>query len=388
MVNHALSALKQAQDQIFLLAEQAEQDRMFPRDIVGIMEQTNAWQAIYPKEVGGGCESANELVEMWQQCSYIDGSFGWLAIAHVLAASHCSVYLPKKGFDEVFSKKGQTLIAGQYQPNGRGYVEEEGYRLTGRWSFGSGIHLAEWVVAGFIQVDNGNVIKTDAGDPEVIIAVIPIKDVEVFGDWKTTGLKGTGSINYSVNDIFVPKDRCFKFSAGEANRGSSLYRMGILPLSALSHGCWALGMTNRVLTELRQLGTKIVRANEKLPLASKDSFKEDWARIKARALASEALLVSAASLAKDHLQTHSTLSEVLIEKVRLAATFANEICAEAAEIAYKNLGASAISEHNNVERVLRDIQTGRQHMMISPQSYIDVTTRNFERIDEGESRNG
>ncbi|TBT43648.1 hypothetical protein D5E79_12380 [Vibrio parahaemolyticus] len=105
MVNHALSALKQAQDQIFLLAEQAEQDRMFPRDIVGIMEQTNAWQAIYPKEVGGGCESANELVEMWQQCSYIDGSFGWLAIAHVLAASHCSVYLPKKGFVKYFRKR-------------------------------------------------------------------------------------------------------------------------------------------------------------------------------------------------------------------------------------------------------------------------------------------
>ena len=279
MVYHALSALKQAQDQILLLAEQAEQDRMFPRGIVGIMEKTNAWRSIYPTEVGGECESPDELVEMWQQCSYIDGSFGWLAIAHVLAAAHCSVYLPNKGFEEVFSNKGQTLIAGQYQPNGRGYVEEAGYRLTGRWSFGSGIHLAEWVVAGFIQVDNASVIKTDSGEPEVMIAVIPIEEVEIFGDWQTTGLKGTGSINYSVNDIFVPHDRCFKFDSGEAKRGSSLYRMGILPLSALSHGCWALGMTNRVLTELKLLGKKIVRANEKLPLASKDGFKEDWARI-------------------------------------------------------------------------------------------------------------
>jgi indole-3-acetate monooxygenase len=369
------SALAHVRPQIELLATQAEQIGTFPSEIVGIMEETLVWSSTYPKEAGGVCEDARSLVQMWKSCSEIDGSFGWLAISYGLAASNCTVYLPDQGFEEVFSVTKSPLIAGQYRPNGRGYVESGGYRLTGNWAYGSGIQLANWVVAGFLQIEDGKVVKSGDSTPEIMIALIAKEDVVISGALSTTGLIGTGSLNYSVNELFIPKYRCYSFDGASILRGGSIHHLGITPLSALSHGCWAQGMTERVLKELEQLGRKVVRASDSKPIQAKDTFKEDWARMKARSLASEALLISSTETAASYYEENKVLLPKHQQNIRLAASYANEVCAEAAEIAYRQLGTSAVVKRNPIERVLRDIQTGRQHIMISPQSYVDLATQ-------------
>ncbi|MGW1442036.1 acyl-CoA dehydrogenase family protein [Serratia rhizosphaerae] len=370
--------LEQYRDVFLKLADEAESAGQMPTELKSIMKECGIWQYLYPQEAGGNCREAADLIDIWQACAAIDGSFGWLAIAYVLAASHCAIYLQPSAYQQVFASGSQPIIAGQYQPNGRGTMVEGGYLLSGKWAFGSGIHHADWAVAGFIPLDGDSVVKGDDGKPEIMIAVIPREAITLSGCWDTTGLRGTGSINYSCEELFIPHAFCYRFEAPEAVRGGALHRIGITEISAVSHGSWALGMAQRVVDEMTSMARKTLRANESLPLAKKETFLLDLARAAARVKSARAFLTAATEQAQHEVAQSSSILPQTQKEIRLSATFANEICAEIAEMAYRQMGTSAIARRNPLERVLRDIQTGRQHMMISPQSYISVAKTWFE----------
>ncbi|MEI2263934.1 acyl-CoA dehydrogenase family protein [Erwinia sp. CGal63] len=367
------------------LADEAETAGQMPAEAIAIASRCGLWQHLCPQPAGGNCTDAAELIDLWKACATLDGSFGWLSIAYVLATTHCALYLQPSAWQQVFADGPSPVIAGQYQPNGRGMLTEGGYTLTGKWSFGSGIHHADWAVAGFIQVDGSEIIKDLDGRPEIMIAVIPRRSLTLSGSWDTTGLRGTGSISYGCENLFIPSAFCYRFEDPEALRGGALHRIGITEISAVSHGSWALGMAQRVIDEMLMLARKTLRANESQPLARKETFLLDLARSSARLRAAQAFLTSATAQAQLEVeQTAGILSQTQNE-IRLAATFANEVCAEIAEIAYRQMGTAAIARRNPLERVLRDIQTGRQHMMISPQSYVNVA-RSWLEVDNERKR--
>ncbi|MGK6327845.1 acyl-CoA dehydrogenase family protein [Erwinia sp. DT-104] len=367
------------------LADEAETAGQMPAEAIAVANRCGIWQHLCPQPVGGNCTDAAELIDLWKACAALDGSFGWLSIAYVLATTHCALYLQPSAWQQVFADGAFPLIAGQYQPNGRGRVTEGGYTLTGKWAFGSGIHHADWAVAGFIQVDNSEVVKDLDGRPEIMIAVIPRQSLTLSGHWDTTGLRGTGSINYSCENLFIPAAFCYRFEDPESLRGGALHRIGITEISAVSHGSWALGMAQRAIDEMLLLARKTLRANESQPLARKETFLLDLARSAARLQAAQAFLTSATTKAQREVEQTAGILRQTQNEIRLAATFANEICAEIAEIAYRQMGTAAIARRNPLERVLRDIQTGRQHMMIGSQSYINVARTWFE-VDNASKR--
>lgn len=363
-------------------SDKAESTGQMPYEVITAVRNYGIWQHLCPQEIGGNCTDAAELIDIWKECAKVDGSFGWLSIAYVLATTHCALYLQPSAWQQIFSDDSLPVIAGQYQPNGYGRRIEGGYSLTGKWAFGSGIHHADWVVAGFIQTNEDGIVKDVDGKPEILIAVIPRASLSLSGDWDTTGLRGTGSINYSCENLFIPSAFCYRFKNPEALRGSALHRIGITEISAVSHGSWALGMAQRVIDEIRALAKKTLRANESSPLAKKDTFLLDLARATARLKSAQAFLTSVTTQAQHEVEKTAGITQQTQNEIRLAATYANEICAEIAEIAYRQMGTTAIARRNPLERVLRDIQTGRQHMMISPQSYISVAKTWFEENDD------
>ncbi len=363
-------------------ADRAESAGRMPDEAIATARQCGFWQYLCPQEIGGGCTDAAELIDIWKACATVDGSFGWLSIASVLATTHCALYLQPSAWQQIFTEDTFPVIAGQYQPNGRGKITEGGYTLTGKWAFGSGIHHADWAVAGFIQTRESEIVKDIGGKPEIMIAVIPRESLTLSGDWDTTGLRGTGSINYSCENLFIPAAFCYRFDNPEALRGGGLHRIGITEISAVSHGSWALGMAQRVTDEMRSLAKKTLRANEGAPLAKKETFLLDLARATARLRSAQAFLTSATMQAQYEVENFAAIASHTRSEIRLAATYANEICAEIGEIACRQMGTAAIARRNPLERALRDIQTGRQHMMISPQSYINVAKTWFEVNDD------
>ena len=203
-------------------AEAAESERMrtLTPAIVDEMWASGLMSAFNPVAAGGVEPSFAEMIETWIEMAWQDGSFGWVGIANLPSSFAAAAYLPDDGFAEVFTAHdNRVTMGGQFFPNGQGIAVEGGYRLSGSWSFGSGTGHSEYVAAGFFPMDDGEVRWISEGLPDMQVAVVP-RDEIVFNDgWHVQGLKGTGSYDYSVEDVFVPAHRTFALFSTRATPG-------------------------------------------------------------------------------------------------------------------------------------------------------------------------
>src|SRR5215468_8180976 len=163
-----------------------------------------------PKPAGGVEPSFPEMTETWIEMAWQDGSFGWIGIANLPSTFAAGAYLPDDGFAEVFTAHDDRVtMGGQFFPNGTGIAVDGGYQVTGAWNFGSGTGHSEYVAAGFMPMVDGDLVWITEGVPELRVAIVPRGDVRFTDGWHVQGLKGTGSYDYELEDVFVPEARTF-----------------------------------------------------------------------------------------------------------------------------------------------------------------------------------
>jgi alkylation response protein AidB-like acyl-CoA dehydrogenase len=116
-------------------------------------------------------------------------------------------FLDERVAKEMFPRLDMTT-AGLLFPTGRAERVDGGYRLTGRWQFGSGITHADWVISGAFIYEDGEPVD---GSHDSILLMVAREDVEIIDTWHTTGLAGSGSCDYAIHDVFVPEGRTLTF---------------------------------------------------------------------------------------------------------------------------------------------------------------------------------
>jgi alkylation response protein AidB-like acyl-CoA dehydrogenase len=171
------------------------------------MWDTGLMTFMNPAAAGGHEPGFAEMLDIWQRMAWLDGSFGWIGIANLPSSAAVAAYLPDEGFEEVFGSGERVTMGGQFAPNGQGVKVEGGYRLTGSWNFGSGTGHSPFVCAGFLPIDDGNFCFDDDGQISLMAAVLPRDEITFTDGWHVQGLKGTGSYDYEVADVFVPEHR-------------------------------------------------------------------------------------------------------------------------------------------------------------------------------------
>ena len=252
-------------------AADSERARTMAPAIVDEMWASGLMSAFNPVAAGGVEPSFAEMIETWIEMAWQDGSFGWIGIANLPSSFAAAAYLPDEGFAEVFTAHDHHVtMGGQFFPNGQGTVVEGGYRVSGSWSFGSGTGHAQYVAAGFFPMDNGEMRWVSDGLPEMRVAIIPREQITFLDGWHVQGLKGTGSYDYSVQDVFVPEHRTFGLFAREPHRGTSpATRMGLMPVTAAGHASWALGVAKSMLDDVQDLAAAKYRMSDMASLASR-----------------------------------------------------------------------------------------------------------------------
>ena len=141
-------------------AEAAESERLrtLTPAIVDEMWASGLMSSFNPIAAGGDEPTFAEMIETWIEMAWQDGSFGWCGIANLPSTFAAGAYLPDEGFAEVFTANDNRItMGGQFFPNGQGHAVEGGYRLSGSWTFGSGTGHSEYVAAGFMPMDDGEV---------------------------------------------------------------------------------------------------------------------------------------------------------------------------------------------------------------------------------------
>jgi len=231
-----------------------------------------------PKDLGGPELSPRDSIELVAALAYADPATSWVTMAAALSTGTGGAYLHEDALETVFGGKDRfPIIAGQGTRTGTVHEVAGGYSLTGDWPFGSGIRHADF-------------INTAAADPDTgkaYIFVLPVKEEYLdASSWDVMGLIGTGSIDYKLRDVFVPKAFGYDMFTETALRGGGIFRIGTIQFALLGHTGFAIGVGRRLLDEL----AKLAQAGKGRPgqLASDGAFLEEYGRMEARLRAGEA----------------------------------------------------------------------------------------------------
>jgi indole-3-acetate monooxygenase len=355
-------------------ASPCEQRRTTTPEVVDAMWETGLLGRFNPAEAGGAEPTFAEMIHTWIDMARLDGSFGWIGIANLPTTAFAAAYLPDAGFAEVFTANDDRVtMGGQFFPNGTGASVDGGYRLTGSWNFGSGTGHSEYVAAGFMPTVDGELVLVAEGIPEMRVAFIPRDEVHFTDGWHVQGLKGTGSYDYEVTDVFVPAHRTFELFTRTPCRGSApTFRMGLMPLVAAGHAGWALGVARSMLDDVTELALTKVRMGDPSALAHKASFQSGLARHESMWRAARLLILDTFGGLEATVGAGDELTPTMRADGRAAAVYATDAAREIAQWAHLAAGTTAIREGTRFERAFRDIYTGTQHAFIGEKVALDA----------------
>jgi alkylation response protein AidB-like acyl-CoA dehydrogenase len=369
---HGTDLVAAMADVVTAEAGASERARTLSAPIVDALWESGLMPYMNPAPAGGSEPGFAEMIDIWQRMAWLDGSFGWIGIANLPSSAAVAAYLPDEGFAEVFGSGDRITMGGQFAPNGQGVKVEGGYRLSGAWNFGSGTGHSAFVCAGFLPIDDGNFCFDDDGQIKLMAAVLPRDEVTFTDGWHVQGLKGTGSYDYNVADLFVPEHRTFDLFTRAPFRGEApTFRMGLMAITAAGHAAWALGVAESMLDDVRDIALSKARMGDMETLAHKPSFQRGYAHHLSMWAAARLLVIDAFTTAESAVAAGEPLTPELRANMRMAATYATEACREVAQWAHLAAGTTAIREGSRFERAFRDLYTGTQHAFISEKTYLE-----------------
>ncbi|GGK40712.1 3-hydroxy-9,10-secoandrosta-1,3,5(10)-triene-9,17-dione monooxygenase oxygenase subunit [Nocardia camponoti] len=223
-VEQVLSAVEELLPTLRERAEEAEDLRRVPEASVKALADTGFFKLLQPKRYGGHEAHPVAFYTAVKKIASACGSTGW--VAGILGVHPWNLALfDDAAQQEVWGVDQNVLISSSYAPMGKSEVVEGGYKLSGRWSFSSGSDHCTWALLG------GPVMKD--GEPvDLCTYLVPISDYSIVDTWDTFGLRGTGSNDIVVKDVFVPEHRALSFRhtakcqvPGQAVNPGPLYRM-------------------------------------------------------------------------------------------------------------------------------------------------------------------
>ncbi|WP_369201061.1 acyl-CoA dehydrogenase family protein [Streptomyces sp. PU-14G] len=198
-------------------AAQIEEARRLPADLVEAVRATGAFRMGFAAEFRGPALTAAQQTRVLEELAYGDSSVGWCAMVG-MDSGLFATYLPRPAVRRVFPSLDMST-AGMLAPAGRAERVPGGYRLSGHWSFGSGIAHADWVFAGAHTCTDGELDRDADGNPNWRVLLVPPDEAELIDTWHATGLAGSGSMDYELHGVFVPEERSFTFRAPRSRTG-------------------------------------------------------------------------------------------------------------------------------------------------------------------------
>lgn len=315
------------------------------------------------KEVGGAELPVLEAIDVWAEIARADGSIGWVSFAMDTALAYFGAYLPEEGIAELFAD-GLPRVAGQFAPNGTATADGDDWIVDGRYQFGSGITIAEVAGCGFLATPDGG------GDPAYLFGCVPVGEADLQGNWHVLGLRATQSVDYALAGARIPAHRTFDFFAPTVHRGGALARFGVLPLTAVGHAAWALGVTRRALDELLVAAGR-TRMGAASSIGDSDHGLITIAQLESRYRAGRAWVREACEQAEAEIEASGDfLSAETGNLVRQACVLVNQEGAAIARDAYLLAGTSALRD-GALQRCFRDLHAGAQHFFASNAASID-----------------
>jgi alkylation response protein AidB-like acyl-CoA dehydrogenase len=264
------------------------------------------------------------------------------------------------------------VVAGQLAPRGAGHSVGGGYLVTGRWAFSSGILHADWLIGAFKPDGDGQddpaAEGAGTGFGRMVVFLVPKAQAEVIDNWHVAGLQGTGSLDYSVDGIFVPSELTYDLGL-PAVRGGPLFRLGMPAFVSNEVPPLAVGLARRALDDMTELATHTVRFPGGPTVSERAVFHKELGRAETRIRAARAVHREAMALAWESAVAGTVPGEDIQLAVTTASVYAVETCADVVSDLFRYGGGRVLALANPMQRHLRNVLAARQHLALSEENY-------------------
>jgi alkylation response protein AidB-like acyl-CoA dehydrogenase len=354
-----VDAARELRPRIAALADQIEAERRLPAELVEALIDAGLFRMLVPRSLGGAEVDLITFSEALEQIAGADASTAW-CLSQNGGVCRVSAFLPRDGAEEIFGDPRLTIAWGN-GPSTAVKVEG-GYRLTGRWSTTSGMHHSTWLgcqLASVVGADGQPLRVDDNGNPRTGIFLFPKSDVEIVDVWQVSGLRGTGSDNYSVADLFIPERRA---ALDEQQEPGTLYIFGTTNIFSVGFASISLGIARAMLDAFIDLAvTKTPRGLSGV-LREQQSVQIHVAKAEATLRSARAFLRETIAGVWQRTEESGELSVQSRILLRLATTHAFHAAAEVVDQAYYLAGVTAIQSSAPFERRWRDMHAATQHI--------------------------
>jgi alkylation response protein AidB-like acyl-CoA dehydrogenase len=375
--------LQQARDvapELAAAAAEIECRRELPEPVVAALAERGFFRLLLPRSLGGAELLPASFVPVIEEIAKADASTAW-CLNQASGCSMTAAYLDPAAACEIFGGPRGILAWGPGP--GKSRAVDGGYRVTATFSFASGSHNATWLGCHVpvVEADGTPRLNPD-GSPVVRTLLFPKTSARMTDIWHVIGLKGTGSDQFSVEDLFVPERHSASRDDEARHEEGLLYRFSSLQLYAAGFAGVAMGIARSTLDAF------VALAHDKVPFRSGSTLRDNHliqsqvAQGEARLSAARAFLLRSLDeiTAEVERTGQITLDQRMV--IRLASTFAIHQSLQVVDTAYHAAGSTAIFEQNPFERRFRDIHTVSQQLQ-GRQEHFETVGQYLLGLDPG-----
>lgn len=344
-------------------ARDAETLRRLPAETISELTTSGFTELLVPKRFGGEQAAFPELLDPVRRMAHGCTSSAWTIGFYALHNWMLALF-GEQAQEEAFGTR-PFLAPAPLAPTGRGVPVEGGVRVTGRWSWATGVMDGNWVIVC--------ALCETPDDPAGIypaLALLPASDFSIVDFWHTDGMCATGSNDVVITDAFVPEHRLVRVADiyGGTAPGAELhdaptYRWPMVPALALLAAMPALGSAERV-TELyaERLAGRVL-AYEGVMQKDKPIAQARLAEARVRLRALHGLLADTVAGIESVVAAGDTVARPVRGDARLAAA---HIVTESRAVIAMLFEASGASVHfldSPMQRFKRDVDVLAGHVV-------------------------
>lgn len=347
---------------------QADKDLKVPVETVLELQSTGLLRAMQPRAFGGYEVDPRTFFEI--QTILAEGCMSTAWIYGVMGVHPWQLArYPIEAQREVWADDHNALICSTYMPAAKITVVEGGYRISGRWGFSSGSEHCQWVFLG-------GILPPDGEQPaEHGTFLLPRKDYQVERNWDVMGLRGTGSHDITVEDVFVPAHRVqrtnnwtLEATPGRQVNTNPIYAIPFAQVFSRAVSTSAIGALQGAINEFRDNAAKHI---------GKHGARTADDPVAQTAVAEAMITVDSLRLVLErnyeHLMSLARAGEYPDIETRLLyryqSAYVTNICAERANDLLRSMAASGLYNTNPVARLFRDLHQARGHIANNYMAY-------------------
>jgi indole-3-acetate monooxygenase len=339
-------------------AARAEAERTLPPELARTLAEAGLFRVAAAASAGGVESDPRAQILVIEAISEADGAAGWTLMIGIECLGFASAALRPETAEEVIAKHPEVIFSGALNPLGRAVRVPGGLRATGRWPFASGCQHSDFFW--------GQCLEQVDGQPRPVEILVPRSEYRVVDTWHVAGLRGSGSHDVEVNELFVPEEFTTTVGLQRLRESGPLFRLPAYVRLAYNKVGVATGIARGALDEFIALASEKVPRLMSKPLRERHLAQEAIADAETRLRSARAFVFEAVDEVWQVVLAGSSPSPKQRALAMLACTQAVSASARAVETVYRAAGSSVNFLASPLERRMRDVHVVGQHIMVSP----------------------